>query len=48
MTPDQIIAHWQAVQRDRAARGEPHYTSLVDPQTGETVAQVGGVVECGG
>ena len=36
----EIDAYWIAVQRHRRAKGEPHFTTLVDPITEHVYATI--------
>lgn len=40
MTQDEVLAFWREQQRERRDAGEPHYTTLVDPVTDETVTTI--------
>ena len=35
-----IATYWIAIQERKRAQGRPHYTRLIDPVTGEIVAEV--------
>lgn len=40
MTPSQVNAEWSRRQREARASGQPHYTELIVPKTGEVVARI--------
>lgn len=40
MSPDQVTEFWIRRNRLKRDRGEDHFTTLIDPVTGETVATI--------
>lgn len=40
MTPAQVNAEWARRQREARANGQPHYTELIVPKTGDVVARI--------
>lgn len=40
MSQEEVLAFWRDQQRERRDAGEPHYTTLIDPVTGETVTAI--------